>query len=112
MARQIYTTVSSTAVSRIINLDYNQSPFNVSLAVTGSSSGTFTYTVEYSLDDQQQLTSIGSTRAPVWFSDANLTALSCNATGNYMFPVAGVRITASALSSAVVTLCTLQGGMG
>lgn len=112
MANPIYITSTSVAASGVVNLDYRQSPFNVSVAVTGSSSGTFGYTVQYSLDDQQYLTIIGSTRSLVWFPDANLTALSCNATGNYQFPVAAVRLNSTANSSALVTMCVLQSGNG
>ena len=109
MANPRYLTLSSVTTSTGLNLDTGQSPFNVSVAVTGSSSGTFGYTVQYTLDDQQWLTSIKSTRAPVWFNDANLVALSSNATGNYMFPVAAVRLDSTAISSAVLTMCVVQG---
>lgn len=107
-----YLTLSSVTTSSALNLDYRQSPFNVSIAVTGSSSGTFGYTVQYTLDDPQYLTIIGSTRSPVWFPDANLTAMSCNATGNYMFPIAAVRLNSTAVSSAQLTMCVIQGGNG
>ena len=112
MGNPTYVTVSSSTTSSVVNLDYRQSPFNVSVAVTGSSSGTFTYTAEFTLDSQQYLTAIGSTRSLVWFSDANLVSLSSNATGNYMFPVAGVRLNVAAASSAAITMCVLQGGPG
>src|SRR3972149_4016888 len=112
MSTPKYISVTSVSTSETIWLDYNQSPFNASVSVTGSSSGTFSYTVQYTLDSQQFLSVLGSTRSPVYFSDANLVSLSSNATGNYMFPVAGVRISVSALSSATVTMCILQGGPG
>ena len=107
-----YITLTSVATSTNINLDYRQSPFNVSVAVTGSSSGTFGYTVQYTLDDLQWLAVIKSTRAAVWCDDANLVALSCNYTGNYMFPVAAVRLNCTAASSVLLTMCVLQGGPG
>lgn len=109
MANSSYITFTSSGV-RSINLNRFQSPFNVSLAVSGSSSGTFTYAIEYTLDDQPYLTSIGSTITPVWFPDANLATGSSNGTTNYMFPVAAVRCTVSALSSANVIFRVLQGG--
>lgn len=110
MANPRYITMSSVATSTNINLDTRQSPFNVSVAVTGSSSGTFGYTVQYTLDDAQWLANIGSTRAQVWFNDVNLVALSSNGTGNYMFPVAAVRLNSTAVSSAAITMCVIQGG--
>lgn len=112
MANPHYITLSSVTTSTAVWLDYNQSPFNVSVAVTGSSSGTFGYTVQYTLDSPMYLTNIGSTRAPVWFNDANLVSLSCDFTGNYMFPVAGVRLDSTAVSSAAITMVVMQGGPG
>ena len=112
MARPIYITSTSVSASTAVNLDYRQSPFNVSVAVTGSSSGTFSYTVQYTLDDQQVLTAIGSTASITWFSDANLVAVSSNGTTNYMFPVAAVRLNSTAISGAILTMCVLQGGPG
>ena len=111
MANPIYLTLASTTTSRTVNLDYRQTPpFNVSVAVTGSSSGTFTYTVNYTLQDQNYLTQIGSTLSVVWFADANLNAVSSNGTTNYMFPVAGIQLSATALSSAALVMSVLQGG--
>lgn len=112
MSQPRYITLSSVTTSTGINLDYRQSPFNVSVAVTGSSSGTFGYTVQYSLDDPNYLTAIGSTRSAVWFNDANLAAVSSNGTTNYMFPVAQIRLDSTAVSSAALTLCVIQGGPG
>lgn len=113
-----YITLTSTTVSSVINLDYRHTtPFNASVAVTGSSSGTFTYGVEYTLDDAQFLANLGpglgsslASRTPVYFADANLGAASSNGTTNYMFPVAGVRLSVTAISSAAVTMCVIQGG--
>ncbi len=112
MPNPISITISSTGATPTtpINLDRYQSPFNVSLAVTGSSSGSFTYNIEYTLDDQQYLTNIGSTRSLVWFPDANLSTASSNGTTNYMFPVSAVRCTCSTLNGAVLVLTVLQGG--
>lgn len=115
-----YVTATSVSCSVTIPMDYRQKgPFNASVAVTGSSSGTFSYSVLYTLDDVQWLTAqlgapqLGSSlasRSPVFFADANLGAVSSNGTSNYMFPVAGVRLSVTAISSAVVTMCVIQGG--
>ena len=113
MARPIYVTNTSAATSRAVNLDLNQSPFNVTLSVTASSSGTFTGGVELTYDDQQYLTSIGSTRSPVWtFSTAISSQANANAWTALTAPVAAVRLTTTAQSSSIVTLCVLQGGPG
>jgi hypothetical protein len=110
MSNPIYVTLSSTAVSRVVSLDYQQRPFNTSVAVTGSSSGTFSYGVEFSLDDQQYLAAIGSTRAAVWQPDSLLTAASSNGYSTYTSPVTAIRCTPTALSSAVLILKIVQGG--
>lgn len=112
MSNPAYISATSVSCSATVNIDWRSSPMNAAVAVTGSSSGTFTYSVLYTLDDQQWLTIIGSTRAPVYFSDANLAAVSSNGTTNYMFPVAGVRLSVTAVSSATVTMCVLQGEAG
>lgn len=109
-----YVTLTSVSCSQTVNLDYRRCPFNASVAVTGSSSGTFSYTVLFTLDDQQFLSNLGAgstlaARTPVFFSDANLGAASSNGTTNYMFPVAGVRLSVTAISSAAVTMCIIQG---
>ncbi len=113
-----YVTLTGVSCSQTINLSYRRStPFNASVAVTGSSSGTFTYSVLYTLDDPQFLSNLGpglgsslNSRTPVFFPDANLTAVASNGTTNYMFPVAGVRLSLTAVSSATVTMCVIQGG--
>lgn len=94
-------TLSSSAPSSPINLDWMAAKFT-SWAVTGSSSGTFTWTTEGTLDDLQQVTS------PTWFalSSATTTNSSINL---YQGPLAGIRLNPSAVSSAALTLRTLQG---
>jgi hypothetical protein len=115
MANPLYATLTSVSCSQTINMDYRRFPMNAAVAVTGSSSGTFTYAVLFTLDDQQFLTNLAGSsslalRAPVFFPDANLNGASSNGTTNYMFPVAGVRLSVTAISSAVVTMCVIQGG--
>lgn len=109
MANPVYISATTVSCSATVNIDWRRRPMNASIAVTGSSSGTFTYSVLYTLDDQQVLTSVGSTRSPVFFADANLSGVSSNGTTNYMFPVAGVRLSVTAVSSATVTMCVMQG---
>jgi hypothetical protein len=108
----VYITLSSTGTSRAVNLDYNsRSPFNVSVGVTyGSSTMTATYGVEYTLQDPLYQSLIGSTAAQIWIADANLPAgQTATGTTNYMFPVAAVRCTVSAISSGSVTFCVMEG---
>src|SRR5260370_30675934 len=53
MAMPVQVTISSSTISRAVNLDWQSAKFT-SFAVTGSSSGTFTYTVEGAIDDLEQ----------------------------------------------------------
>jgi len=112
MGNPVYITLTSTGVTRSVNLDTSQSPFNVAVGVVyGSTSMTATYGIEFTMDDQNYLANIGSTRAVSWMPDANLPAgTSSAATSNYMFPVAAVRCTVSAVSSSYVTFQVIQGG--
>jgi len=112
MGNPVYVTLTSTGVTRAVNLDTSQSPFNVSVGVVyGSTTMTATYGIEFTMDDQQVLTNTGSTRALSWLADANLPAgTSSAATSNYMFPVAAVRCTLTAISSSYVTFQVIQGG--
>lgn len=112
MGNPVYITLTSTGVTRPVNLDTSQSPFNVSVGVVYSSTTmTATYGVEFTMDDQEVLDRAGSTRARIWLPDANLPAgTSSAATTNYMFPVAAVRCTVTAVSSSSVVFQVIQGG--
>jgi len=113
MAQPIYVTLASTTTSTAVYLDTNQSPFNVGVSVTGSSSGTFSYSLQVTADNQQTLTAIGSTRSPVWItSTAVSSASTANAIALLNIPVAGVRLAAETLSSASLVMCVTQTGPG
>jgi hypothetical protein len=101
MGMPILVTLTSNGISRAVNLDWMSSKFT-SWAVAGSSSGTFTYTVEGSLDDLQL------SAAPFWFSLSSAT--TANSSVNiFNGALAAIRLNASAVSSAVLTLRILQG---
>lgn len=102
MGMPVLTSISSVGTSRPVNLDWGDAP-RVSYSVTGSSSGTFSYVVEGTLDDLQLISSANT----AW------TALSSATTANssiylYSGPLAGIRLNASAISSATLTLRVLQ----
>jgi hypothetical protein len=109
----VYITMSSTGVSRIVNVDYNKpTPCNIAVGASFSSTSamTCTYGVEFTMDDTNLQALYGSTRAAVWQADANLPAgTSSEATTNYMFPPAALRFTVSAISSGSVTFSVIQG---
>lgn len=103
MGMPVQVTISSSTTSRAINLDWMSSP-PVSYAVTGSSSGTFTYTVEGTLNDLTQ----NPPAAANWFAISSATTTN-STVGFFQGPLAGIRLNASAVSSASLTLTVLQG---
>jgi hypothetical protein len=102
----VVTSVSSVGTSRAINLDWrNAEPIGV--AVTGSSSGTFAYTIQTTLDDLM----VTAASAVSWINDPNATALTSNSSAvfTYTAPLTGVRINSTGLSSAILTVRVVQG---
>ena len=97
-------TLSSSGISRAVNLDWASGKFT-SWSVSGSSSGTFSYSVEAALDDIQVLPAASIAWLPL--SSATLTANS--SINLYQGPLAAIRLNAAAMSSAVLTLRILQG---
>ena len=105
-ANTISVTVSSVGTSRTVNLDWmNGAPTAVS--VTGSSSGTFAYSIQTTLDDPMFVAS----SVVSWITDPNATALTSNSSGifTYTAPLAGIRLNSSALSTAVLVMKVTQG---
>jgi hypothetical protein len=99
----VQVTLSSSGVTRSVNLDWASAKFT-SWAVTGSSSGTFTFTTEGSLDDVQILPS----SAIAWFALSSAT--TANSSINiFSGALAAIRLNAAAVSSALLTLRILQG---
>jgi hypothetical protein len=104
MGMPITTTLSSAGVSRHVNLDWMSGRYT-SFAVTGSSSGTFSVTVEATLDDLQLTPAASLT----WFTLSS-GALTANSSINlYQGPIGGIRMNSTAVSSAVLSLRILQG---
>ena len=103
---QVTTTLSSVGNTRAINCDWLNNEV-IGVSVTGSSSGSFAYSVQYTLDDLQ-LTAPSQVQ---WISDPNATALTSNSSGvfTYTAPLAGIRLSASAISSAILTFKVNQG---
>jgi hypothetical protein len=103
---QATVTLSSVGNTGPINLDWRNAAFT-GVSVTGSSSGTFAYTIQTTLDDIMQVAS----SVVSWISDPNATALTSNSSGVYLYqqPLAGIRLASTALSSAVLTMKITQG---
>jgi hypothetical protein len=88
---------------RAVNLDW-MSGKSTAFAVTGSRSGSFTYTVEGALDDLQQTSSANV----AWFALSSATTAK-SSLNIFPGPLAGIRLNVGAVSSAVLTLRILQG---
>jgi len=106
-------TLSSVGVSNPINLDWRGSKPVTALVTLGSTTMTVDFTIQYTLDYLQLTTTqiwIGagsSTGSSVThFSSANADG---GATIGFAYPIAGLRLSASAVSSSSLTLKALQG---
>lgn len=96
-------TLSSSTISTPENLDY-QSGQPTSFGIAGSSSGTFSATVEGTLADL----SLTASAAVPWFSVSSAITANSSA-GVFLGPLAGIRLNVSAASSATINLFVAQG---
>jgi hypothetical protein len=101
-------TVSKTASgsTSTIPLNVNINPFNVGIAVVVS--GTVNYTVQYTFDNVWSSTYDSATAT--WFDHASLVGDTTNETGNFAFPVAGIRLTVNS-GSGTATMTVIQAGL-
>lgn len=106
-------TLSSVGVSGPINLDWRGSKPVTAVVTLGSTTMTADFIIQYTLDDLQLTTtqtwiSAGSSTgsSATHFSSANADG---GVTMGFAYPIAGLRISSTAISSSSVTLKTLQG---
>lgn len=106
--RQI-TYLSAAGVSAH-NLDYRGAKYTT-FAVTGSSSGTFGYQIEGTLDDISQFSSAGtsSNATLFWFTLSSGVHTTNSSLNLFLGPLAAIRVNSSAQSNAVLTFRSLQG---
>lgn len=101
-------TVSASAAgnshSSIFVPDRHISPFNIGFG--GVIATTCKFTVQHTFQDPLN-TSEG---ALTWFPHEFVVAASANIDGNYSFPVAGIRIEASAANEGGVSVTFIQAG--
>ena len=102
MRRQT-VSVSSQAASAAIPVDHTN-PANISFAVTFTTAGTLTYTVQHTLDDIYD-----SSVTKVWFDHSAVAGETTNQDGNYAYPIAAIRLNVTAYTDGVVKLTVLQG---
>ena len=97
---------TGTGASSLIPLNYQLTPFNVTLAVAVT--GTVTYQVEATVTD---LTTPGYTAAgDTWFIHSTLVGKTDNQVSNYVFPVTAVRLNNTA-GTGVAQLTVIQAGI-
>ncbi len=106
-------TLSSVGVSSPINLDWRGSKPVTAIATLGSTTMTTDFTIQYTLDDLQLFAtpvwiSVGSSTgsSATHFSSANADAA---VTVGFVYPIAGLRLSSTALSASSITLRALQG---
>lgn len=101
-------TVSQTGAGSTgtIPLNVNVNPFNIGIAVVVS--GTVNYTVQYTFDNVWSATYNSATAT--WFDHASLAAETTSQTGNFAFPVAGMRLTVNS-GSGTATMTVIQAGL-
>ena len=107
------TTLSSVGVSNPVNVDWRGSKPVTAVVTLGSTSMTTDFTVQYAVDDLQLSSS------PVWISAGSSTGSSAthfssaNADGGvtmgFAYPIAGLRLSSTAISASTITLKVLQG---
>ncbi len=103
--RPVRVTVTNAASSAVIPLDRYQTPFNVGIGCD-ITSGTPTYTVQYTFDDVWAAGFDPSTAK--WFDHASLSAKTTDADSNIAFPVTAVRL--SQTGTGVTTMTVIQAG--
>lgn len=100
-----YLSFTTTGTTAPIILDWTVVPFNASFAVDLAGSATGTVTVQFTLQDVSNGTSL-----VVWHNDANVANATSNLVGNYMFPVRAIQLVVSSLSAnGTGTFSVLQG---
>ena len=106
-------TLSSVGTSGPINVDWRGSKPVTAIATLGSTTMTCDFVIQYTLDDIQLTTtqswlSAGSSTgsSATHFSSANSDV---GVTMGFAYPIAALRLSASAVSSSTITLRILQG---
>src|SRR5262249_566033 len=105
------TGLSSTfglGSSLVFYPDVTRTPFNIGIGCVVNSSN-ITYNVEHTFDFTGSSAFISSNAT--WFQNSTISAASSNLTGNYAFPVSGIRPNVTAGSSTgMLTFTAIQAG--
>ncbi len=102
-------TVSASAggnsVSTVFVPDRHVTPFNIGFGAVIAT--TAHYTVQHCFQDPLDVTAANIT----WFPHSTIVGASANTDGNYAYPVAGIRVMASAASEGGVSVTFVQAGI-
>ena len=109
----VTTTLSSVGVSNPVNIDWMGAKFATVAVSLGSTTLSADFTIQFTLDDLQLSSSptwitFGSSTGSVatHFSSANADA---GVVMGIAYPIAGLRISSTAISSSSLTMKVLQG---
>jgi hypothetical protein len=97
-------TLSSIGTSPAIALDYIAAKATT-FSVTASTSGSWNYTVQGTLDDPMRVTS------PTWFTLSSAALTATSTITSFLSPLAGVRLNSS-VNGGTLTLWALQNAGG
>ncbi|MBB3411208.1 hypothetical protein FHT87_005161 [Rhizobium sp. BK316] len=103
-----FVTVSATGTATVCNLDSTIAPFSVAIQVYVPGGVTTTYSVEYTLDDLllQDNTANPNVR---WTTDPQFpVGSSATITGNYIVPIAAVRLNVATITGGSIELKVRQ----
>lgn len=109
----VTTTLSSVGVSNPVNVDWMGAKFTTVVVTLGSTTLSADFTIQFTLDDLQNSSS------PTWLTFGSSTGSatthfsSANADGGVVlglaYPIAGLRLSSTAISSSSLTMKVLQG---
>ncbi|HEX3587793.1 MAG TPA: hypothetical protein VH024_17470 [Candidatus Angelobacter sp.] len=107
MAQAFYQVISATgATAGLYGADWQQSPFNLTYVVEVPGGTTVSYSVQYTLDDMNDLT-----WTPIWINDSvNGSATTVTGTNTYKEqPIRWLRVNVASISGGNIRFAVLQG---
>ncbi|CAH1677869.1 hypothetical protein [Chelatococcus sp.] len=109
MANPIYKSYTTTGTKEACALNFRSGPTNISVAVVVPGGTTASYSVQYTFDDL----SFTDVSAADWITDPQFPlASSATLVGNYIAPIAGLRVVIATLTGGPIRLKVLQGDGG